>query len=288
MNKIPVGKTIRSAYAFAFGHLGSIIGLVWAPLVLIAVLQFLPYAMGYDSSAAPESATIAGQRALLGLGTFFLAILLQAMIATAVTQFALGLRPGGAVFHIAAGPAEFRLFGAILLYYVVCFCMGMAFGLLALALIAVAKVPAVASVAFLILVAALCALIYTAVRLGFLIAPVTVAEQHVSLTRGWTLMKGNFWRSFVVILSVVVPYLLIVYAIIVAMVGPSHLFAPFPTNPDAIAQDMEVRFAPLKAHMPLYIGLTLIIAPFGIGLNLGAAAAAYRTLAAEHAREPAS
>ena len=166
--------------------------------------------------------------------------------------------------------------------------MGMAFGLLALALIAVAKVPAVASAAFLILVAALCALIYTAVRLGFLIAPVTVAEQHVSLTRGWTLMKGNFWRSFVVILSVVVPYLLIVYAIIVAMVGPTHLFAPFPTNPDAVAQDMEVRFAPLKAHMPLYIGLTLIIAPFGIGLNLGAAAAAYRTLAAEHAREPAS
>ena len=288
MNKIPVGQTIRSAYAFAFGHLGSIIGLVWAPLVLAAVLQFLPYAMGYDTSAMPENATVAGQRALLGLGTFFLTILLQAMIATAVTQFALGLRPGGAIFHIAAGPAEFRLFGAILLYYVVCFCMGMAFGLLGLVLAAVAKAPAVTLAASLILIAALCALIYIAVRLGFLLAPVTVAEQHVSLSRGWILMKGNFWRSFAVILSVIVPYILIVYAIIVAMVGPAHLFAPFPTNADAIAADMEQRFAPLRAHMPLYIGLTLIIAPFGIGLNLGAAAAAYRTLAAEPAREAAS
>ena len=287
MNKIPVGKTIRSAYAFAFGHLGSIIGLVWAPLVLAAVLQFLPYAMGYDSSAMPENATVAGQRALLGLGSFFLVILLQAMIATAVTQFALGLRPGGAIFHIAVGAAEFRLFGALLLYYVVCLCMLMAFGLLGLLLAAAAKGPALA-LPFFILVAALCALVYIAVRLGFLIAPVTVAEQHVSLTRGWILMKGNFWPSFGVILAVVVPYLLIVYAIIVAMVGPSHLFAPFPTNPDALAQDMEQRFAPLKAHMPLYIGLTLIIAPFGIGLNLGAAAAAYRALAAEPEREAAN
>lgn len=286
MNKIPVGKTIRSAYALAFGHLGSIIGLAWAPLVLMAVLQFLPYAMGYDSPAMPESAAIAGQRALLGLGSFFLAVLLKAMIATAVTQFALGLRPGGAIFHIAAGQAEFRLFGAILLFVVVCFCMGMAFGLLGLALAAATKGPALA-LAFFILVAALCAIIYVAVRLGFLIAPVTVAEQHVSLTRGWILLRGNFWRSFAVIVSTVGPYFLIIYAIIVAIVGPSHLFAPFPTNPDAIAQDMEQRFAPLRAHITLYIGLTLIIAPFGIGLFLGAAAAAYRALVGEPAQKAA-
>ncbi|MEJ0044147.1 MAG: hypothetical protein WDM81_18895 [Rhizomicrobium sp.] len=40
MNKIPVGETIRFAYAFTFGEIGTVIGLVWIPLVINAVGAF--------------------------------------------------------------------------------------------------------------------------------------------------------------------------------------------------------------------------------------------------------
>ena len=46
MNKINVWNAIRFAYAFTFGDIGTIIGLIWLPTLLIAVLQFLPYALG--------------------------------------------------------------------------------------------------------------------------------------------------------------------------------------------------------------------------------------------------
>jgi hypothetical protein len=44
--KLSVGPAIRFAFRFAFGQLGTIIGLVWAPMVAIAVLTFLPHALG--------------------------------------------------------------------------------------------------------------------------------------------------------------------------------------------------------------------------------------------------
>src|SRR5256885_4893359 len=66
MTKLPVGSTIRHAYSFTFGELGTIIGLCWLPLVLIAILQFLPYAFGGDPMAAPENAAVQGRHGLEG------------------------------------------------------------------------------------------------------------------------------------------------------------------------------------------------------------------------------
>ena len=42
MNKLPVGKTISDAYGFTFSHLGTIIGLIWFPMVVSTLLNFLP------------------------------------------------------------------------------------------------------------------------------------------------------------------------------------------------------------------------------------------------------
>ncbi|MFL5314082.1 MAG: hypothetical protein ACJ8A0_03255, partial [Microvirga sp.] len=52
---------------------------------------------------------------------------------------------------------------------------------------------------------------------------------------------------------------------------------------EAAARALNARLAILSQHMPLYIGLTLILAPFSIGLNAGASAFAYRAVVPEEA-----
>ena len=130
MNKVPAGKTIAYAYAFTFGHLGTIIGLAWLPLVISAVLQFLPYALGAESAGASANATAQGRQALEGLATALLIVLLNAIIFVPVVRQALGLRQGAAVVHFKLGAAEFRLFGAILLLLLVTFVLAVGLRLL--------------------------------------------------------------------------------------------------------------------------------------------------------------
>jgi hypothetical protein len=281
VRKIPVGQTIASAYRFAFGHLGAIIGLSWVPLVLVAVLQFLPYAAGHNPMVQPDNLTQAGQQALEGIGSFFLVLLLYSIVYVAVTRQALGLRRGTAIVHFALGAAELRVFGALLLFMLVIVGMVMAFGIAIALLGALAgaiKQPVVAIVVALLLLAGLGAFLFIIVRLGFLIAPVTVAEEQISLSRGWILTAGNFWRLFAVLLAIGIPLFLVYAAGTAAIAGP-EFFAPLPMAPEAMQQALNARLASFGQHMPLYIGLTLLIAPFSLGLNLGAAAFAYRALA---------
>ncbi|HEY4113081.1 MAG TPA: hypothetical protein VGM17_03385 [Rhizomicrobium sp.] len=285
MNKLPVGRTIAFAYRFTFTHLGTIIGLVWIPLVLIAVLRFLPYAFGGNPDAAPENLTEEGRRALEAIGSTLLIALLYSMAYVPVIRQALGLREGPAMVHFALGPPEFRLFGAILLFALVLICMAFAMAIAGtlfggLVNAAAGKPSLIAFVAALSIIIMFCAMLFIALRLGFLLVPVTVAEQQISLGRSWSLTRGNFWRILGVILATTLPILLVDLAIVVAIVGPQQFFAPFPVG-DAQTMNaaMSQRLAPLGQHMPLYLGLRLIVEPFMIGLNLGACAAAYRALA---------
>ncbi|HEY8696174.1 MAG TPA: hypothetical protein VIM02_01035 [Rhizomicrobium sp.] len=277
MKKIPVGKTIAYAYSFTFGHLGAIIGFAWLALVLIAVLQFLPYAMGGNPMAEPENATIAGRQALEGMGTSLLAALLYSIIYVPVTRLALGLRQEAAIVHFALGAPELRVFGAIVLFALVV--IGMAFGigiLSAILGVAMAMIgKAGAAILALAILAALLAFIYIIVRLGFLVVPVTVAEGQISLSRGWILTQGNFWRIFALLLAIFLP-LMVVHAVGIAAIIGAPLFAPLPEGAEAAGRAIGERFALLGQHMPVYLGLSLILAPFSIGLSLGASAFAYR------------
>ena len=280
MTKIPVGDTIRHAYTFTFSELGTIIGLCWLPLVLIAILQFLPYAFVGDPSAA-ANATEQGRHGLENLAGSLIMILLYAVAYVPVTQLALGRRKGPAVVHFALGLPEFRVFGALLLFFLVIFAMAVGIGLLGLLAggvsVMTGKNPAAGLVLALVVLAALLGFLYAVVRLGFLIVPVTVAEEQVSLTRAWILTRGNFWRIFGVLMAVLLPIYLLHLAGLVALVGPG-LFAPLPANPAVAEQVLATRFAMVGQHIPEYLGITLILAPFNIGLGIGAAVYAYKAL----------
>ena len=206
MTKIPAGSTIRHAYTFTLSELGTIIGLCWLPLVLIAILQFLPYAFGGDPMGAPENATAQGRHGLENLVSSLLMILLYSIAYVPVTRQALGLRQGPAIVHFALGLPEFRVFGALLLFFLVIFAMAVGIGVLGLAAGAISamtgKNPVAGLMLALVVLAALLGFIYAIVRLGFVIVPVAVAENQISLTRAWTLTRGNFWRIFGILAAV--------------------------------------------------------------------------------------
>src|ERR1019366_428103 len=116
MKKIPVLATIREAYDFTFTHLGAIIGLIWLPMVLVTVIGFFVeqryYAAAAEALASNNFATLGP--ALLSLLCYFVAaLLLYSVMYVPVIQLALGQRKEGALLHFAFGPAEWRLFRAL-------------------------------------------------------------------------------------------------------------------------------------------------------------------------------
>jgi hypothetical protein len=281
MNKIPVRQTIVYAYSFTFSQLGSIIGLAWISLVAIAVLQFLPYAAGGDPAAVSANPLQEGQHAIQNLGITILVLLLTSIVYVAVTRLALGTRPGGAIAHFALGTPEFRTFGAIFLFGVVIFALAIAFGIglaIVVGVLTTAHNEALLALSiFVLFVLVICAIAYIGARLGFLLVPVTVVEEHINLSRGWILTQGNFWRIFAVLLAVVLPIFLMELVGIIAIMGPG-LFAPLPEGTQAASAVIQARLAEVSHHAPALIGLRLLVAPFQLGLSIGASAFAYRAL----------
>src|ERR1700742_1174492 len=116
MKKIPVIPTIKAAYSFVFAQLGTIIGLIWIPMVLVTVLGFFVeqhyYTAAADALASDNYARL-GPSVVSLFCYFVAAILLYAVMLVPVTQLALGQRKEGAVAHFALGVMERRMFRAL-------------------------------------------------------------------------------------------------------------------------------------------------------------------------------
>ncbi|HEY2444780.1 MAG TPA: hypothetical protein VGI20_03480 [Rhizomicrobium sp.] len=275
MNRIPVAETIRFAYSFAFGQIGAIIGLVWLPLLIAALLQFLPYAIG---TAYPPDATNAAQStesALLNLMFAMGSLVLYAMNCVSVTRQALGLRQGAASIHFSLARPEGRMFAAI----VICGLIVVSAVLLCLLVGTISDrlTGASAILVSVAILAGLCAIVWFTLRLVFFVPSVVVAEERVDLARAWTLSRQNFWRILAVVLAATVPILLLQGAALLVVLGPAFV-APLPANTAAATVAFTQRLAMLDRHMPTVIGLTLVLTPFNLGLTLGASAFAYRSL----------
>ncbi len=286
MSKIPVLQTIRYAYGFTFGHLGTIIGLVWIPMVLVTAMGFFVtnrYVETFSAAIAQDDAAMAGQAGLLVIGYSIIGLLLYSMMYVAVTRQALGLRNAAAVAHFELGSPVWRMFGALLavifivgIFYLVIFLT--TFGGFA-AIKGMEKTPATAGLALgllLFLLAGLCALLFVAVRLVFLLPPVVVAEGRMSVTRGWELSRGNFWRIILIWAATLLPVLLVVFGAELAIMGPDYFFSGL--NPAASLTEQAGRMQEMGRHLPLLYGVSFLLSPFMTGLTLGASAFAYRAL----------
>ncbi len=287
MKKIPVRDSIVYGYSFTFGHLGTIIGLIWLPMVIVAVAGYFVMSGFYgsvpDAVSAGNPAAV-GQSYLLVTAWWFASLLLYAMMYTAVTRQAMGLREGPAAIHFHLGAAEMRVFGVILGLFAIAlvFLMGDR-ALLALFKGLGAKVPALMSVGALLYLLGLLAIIYAIARLGFLAIPATVAEDTVALGRAWELSRGNFWRMVAVSLATLLPLFIVMSLAEVAILG-SDFFLPktMVANADAAQrlQSMAAQMRAASGQLPLLSGLSFLLAPFLAGLTMAPAAFAYRALTA--------
>lgn len=285
MNKIPVGETVRFAYEFTFRELGTIIGLIWVPMVALAVINFLPYALG-DMTPPPDiNPTAAGAIMLRGIGLSLVSVLLSACVNVPVVRQALGLRTGTAFVHIALGRAELRLWGAYLLFIAILMVLLLGFVLAvfgsALAASATGNKAVVGGVVLLAGFAGLCGFLYAITRLGFLLAPVVVAEDKVSFERNWSLTQGNFWRIAGVLFLVTLPTAVVFLSACFYLMGP-EVVALLQQAPHMDQQTIANRMnAITTSHISVMLGIQLIIAPFSVGLTCAASSFAHKALTAK-------
>ncbi|HTQ14084.1 MAG TPA: hypothetical protein VMH86_09430 [Rhizomicrobium sp.] len=288
MNKIPVGKTIAFAYQFTFGHLGVIIGLIWIPTVLVAVGGFFAeshYGPVIMTASGGSDQAAAGQAIVSMFAWYVVSMLLTAIASTAVTRQAMGLRKGGAMFHFALGPMEFRVFAAQMALFGVAVALALPYIVLLTAVATFAEASGAASSGASLAAAAIGLggaglLLFAIVRLSFLLLPATVAESRIGLGRSWTLTRGNFWRIVAIGLCTLGPILVVLAAGQYAILGPRYfdlalLAAHDPSSQAKIAAEQSQI---MMQHLPLSFGLSLLVAPFSFGLLLAPSAYAYRVL----------
>lgn len=301
MAKVPVGKTIAFSYGFTFGNIGAIIGHIWLPLLLLTLGRFFvisPYYESFSQAMVQDNTALVQQAAVTLLFYMLVALIFYAMIYVSLTRQALGLTHGSSFLRFSLGAAEWRMYGAILaltlamtvLVFLIVLtaallgsvvtavlgAAGMAPEMASVAKGATPKVlsPAVATVGTLIFLFIICASIYVFVRLFFVLAPVTVAEEQISLGRGWQLTAKNFWRIFLVLLATVGPIVLLILICEAVIVGPDAIMS----NADTGFAGTVSRMEKMRPHLPVLYGLGFVLSPFLFGLVLSASAFAYRTL----------
>src|SRR5579864_560964 len=291
MNKIPVGQTIRFAYAFTFGEIGTIIGLIWIPTLINAVASFFVLRAYYDTlinsfeNGMPPSGAGLGWPLLLA----FLAMLLLAMIGVAVTQQALGLRQGPAFARISLGSAEWRAFGGFFGLYLLLVLFVAVFAIVVSAASVAgtnaaqsnpASAGLLAGVIGLAVLIGIGILLYLVVRLSFLLVPSVVDGGEFGLSRSWLLTKGNFWRIVLIGLATLLPIVLILSVVQLVLFGPGYFIPDLQQAGDAAARVRVLvdKMRRTRDNMPVLMGLSFVISPLLYGFMFSAAAFAYRSL----------
>jgi hypothetical protein len=308
-NKVPVGATLARAYGFAFGNILNNLGAIWLP---VAILYGLLIVFGRPYNAAVVTMLSRDPQAILRvmpyvlLGYLVLFVLLTAQIA-ALTKEALGLRKGSAWLKIPFGASTWRLILAYLalilvtiVLYVACLLavliLGGVAGFVARQNPGVVSPAVMGGIVLLLALAVFCALFYSILRLSFLMPSVAVAEGKRTLQRSWELTHGNFWRIFIILLVIVLPFLVLELAYISWMFGSDFLSAGLNARtPDAVAawraQEQTILVHSMeRSQQYWYVAypIGLVIALLLYGMLTGASAFAYRALAATPAEAPAS
>ncbi len=280
MKKIPVIPTIKAAYRFVFAQLGSIIGLIWIPMVLVTVLGFFVeqryYAAAADALASDNYARL-GPSVISLFCYFVAAILLYAVMLVPVTQLALGQRKEGAVAHFALGQAERRMFRALAGLAAFLFLPVMISAFLLNTLMASSghalSLPMAAGLEVL-LVLSYFGLAYIALRFAFLLPVVAVNEDSPPLPRAWILSAGNFWRILAIIAATLGPVVLVAAVAQLLFAGGSTLVPRFANSSAMAAAQLHL----IALNMPVSKGVDFLVAPLLLGLGAGASASAMRAL----------
>jgi hypothetical protein len=299
VNKIPVETTLVGAFKFLFNRIVSIVGTLWLPFVVIAALiaglawAVVPHewlagnfpANGEEFVKSPQFMAL-----LIRLGGAYSALVLAgivicSMMTVGVMRHALGLKEGTTWVYFSLGAPVWRLIAAHILGFLLILASGAVLLIASILLIkfAVPLIPLVGLgklVKVLIVISAVCAIIYSALRLFFFLPAVVVAEERIGLGRSWELGGGNFWRMFIILL---------VIGLVIAIVGGiveqftvmpivmQEIFKlPHGNKPDP--EKVMAIFRMLVTALPYLAVIWALEGIASIGLKLGAVGAAYNAV----------
>ena len=300
MNKIPVVRTIKESYRFTFGGLGTVIGLIWLPIVVLTVggyFTMVPYFSGMAGALESGDVSQQGPLVVRELAFEIVTIVLMAVVAVAITREILSPMKRPPFLRFSLGLTELRVVGGffglfvlMIVFAIILTIIGLVAGFAvnavlpaAAAAVGGAGLPARAvSVAMLAALVCCLALVYIVTRLGFLLVPAAAMEGGFGLERSWKLTKGNFWRIFLIAVATLVPVLIAAIVLEVAVLGPDILNPYVELARDQAAQmrHSAEQMRQMAAHLPLLTGIGFLLAPFTYGMTFAPAAFAYRALMA--------
>lgn len=301
MKKIPVGATIAHAYRFAFGDFLTVLRAMWVPLtvqtILMVVLigrivQFMKALQANDPSATASF----GRMLLL----YPIILVLFFMQFLAVTETALGLSPKSSRFYFPLGKKLWRLIGGFLLALLAMIALviaaiigGYVLGFVLQTGLNAVLPPSAARVLTALLgaisfLAGFGGLIFCSIRFFFLLAPASIAEERLGVGRAWLLTRGSFWRVFLILLSILIPYLLVEYSAMIAAAGWPQI--PHDMNAQAVqAARLAWNIAAVSAiatYWYVAIPLFVVMMVLYFGALCSAQAFTYRTLTEGEALDP--
>jgi hypothetical protein len=118
-----------------------------------------------------------------------------------------------------------------------------------------------------------------------LLNPVIVAESRIDFRRSWSLGKGNFWRIFLILLSVFVPVMVVLMVALYFWYGGFPPVVPVGASSDQIAASRAATAVWMAAGMKRTLDHWYIMYPVSglltvlmYGLGCGAQSFAYRAL----------
>ncbi|MFO1247382.1 MAG: hypothetical protein U1E93_03975 [Alphaproteobacteria bacterium] len=288
--KIPVGRTIAHAYRFVFTQPLAIFKAAWLPMLAslaVAFLFFKRMILFMTAAQAHDPAAVS----LFGSIVLLIALLLVFFFAqfTAITETAMG-RPAPSWIALHFSWTMWRMLGSFLagagviavvtiLVIIVAYLAGLGLDALVKAVPGLRLASAIA--AGLAVLACLCVIVFTATRFLFLLGPVTVSRQGLGLARSWELSNRNFWRMFLVTLSILIPVGIANRALSYALVG---LPPTLPANLSKAARDaaeMAWQITQMNKMTELwYIFLPIagLLMLFQLGAGCAAQAFAYQKL----------
>ena len=273
MRKIPVSATVCGAYRFLFRNIGTIIGTVWLPLVLLAAavggIAWLVFPHARPASDAPRLAEEALPALAVIAALFFGGCLAGSMVLARLTQHALGRRTRPTFAYASLDRDVWRIMLSFLIFDVVLTLISVqADGVVQAVLLRSAPPSAALTGAAVSIVA-----ITIAMRALFFVPAVVGVEHRLGIGRSWSLSRRNFSRLVIVAVVIALPAALLAHG---ARWLAQLVFRQSPGDPATLFFGHRA-YAPLVAIVVIAVVQRII----NIALIAGASATAYRALVPE-------
>ncbi|HEY6577851.1 MAG TPA: hypothetical protein VIY09_00885 [Rhizomicrobium sp.] len=280
--KLPVERAITDGYHFAFTRFLSILGTIWLPYLVFALI-----AIGLAWLMVPDLPRIffthdVDIADLMGLGRLaaliaILGFIVGAMVTVGLQRKALGRHPRPVFVFFSLGAAVWRMAAALFLATLVVFFIALLTAGVCTAIWFAARglEGAMWLVRVLDVLAGAAFVIYIALRLLFFLPAVVVAEERIGIERAWVLGGHNFWRILIVAIAVIVPVAVAFHFLSWAIFGA---FAPMPGM--GVRMTMrEIVHTVLLQFGPFVILFQLLERIVLLGVTNGAVASAYLSVA---------